>query len=282
MPHLEKETARARTAVQAADQELAMATARVQEQQQTIAGLQQQAGTAHSNLTQPQAQLPALQSAAEAANQKVSEADAVIARHSETEPERFIERPNKPPIANPEWRVWKQRMDQLTQQQSQAAAAAATAGGRLNDLHKAIAAAQRAIQAIEAQITQANAAMVQLNKAAAMARQKSDAAHQDLKALERFTADIAREPMDRPSLETTSEALSLRVVDLEHDRALAEIELAVSDATLASLLAQRDELTARLSGISSQLASANAEVEAADAELASMAAQIEEHISGGP
>jgi hypothetical protein len=141
--------------------------------QQAIAQARDGANGARSALAGIQAQRPALEAAAAAADQAVADADSEIAEHQQNEPDRTIERPNKPPLPNPEWPVWKRRLEELTQQRNRLQADASAAHGRLNDLNRAISQATAEVQSAETRVAQAMTTLVQLDRAISAARERA-------------------------------------------------------------------------------------------------------------
>jgi chromosome segregation ATPase len=282
MPYLQNERERADGQVQWADHGLSNLTAQVPVQQQAIANAQAQASAARDALAGLQAQLPALQASAAAADRGLANAEAALRQHAAAEPDQFIERPNKPPIPNPAWRVWNSRHIELTEARDRAAASASAAHDRLNNMNNSIATAQAAVQAADVRVTQATAVLTQLNQAVDAARDKSAAAHRRLDDIDRFIAEIDRDPMDRKALESTADDLSARVLELEADSDAAKIASESAEVALASLRKRRDQLTATLGPIAAQLPGVNAEVSSAEAAVNDLAAQLRDHIAGGP
>ena len=278
MPFLQNEKTRAQADVQKADAELANATLQANTQQQTVAQAQVDANSAHATLSNLQAQLPAVQANAASADQALAAIDAQISQHETNEPDQFIEQPNKPPRPNPAWRVWKKRLDDLNAQRQPLATSAAGAHTQLNNLNNSTAAAQAAAQAAETRVARALATLAQLNQAVATATQKSKLAHQNLDDLNRFTAEIERDPLDWPALESTAAGLWARVLDMEDSHRAAEAASEAADAALASLIVRRDELTTGLATIAGQLSAANAEVTAAEGAVADISGQLNDHI----
>jgi chromosome segregation ATPase len=282
MPYLQNERARAQQEIQAAQAAVASLTSQVAAQQQVVAAAQARLPGARNTLANAQAALPPLVAAAAAADQRVAQLDEAIEAHAANEPDQFIERPNKPPLPNPAWRTWNQRLQQLNTSRGQAAAEASVAHGRVNDANRAIAQAQAALQAAEAEAARADATLGQLNQAFAAAQTRLASAQQEFNRLGELSNEIEREPMDRPALEQAAADLSKRTLDLEDAWAAARAASRAADAALAALLSRRGQLTAAIAEINSQLIPANAEVTAADAAVADLAQQIEDHITGGP
>jgi chromosome segregation ATPase len=281
MPYLENERARIQAEIQSADAETANLAAREQTQQQAAGQAQAQVTAAQSGLAALQAQRPSLEAAAAAADGRLATIDGRISQHHETEPEPFIERPNKPPLRNPEWTAWKRALDQLARQRNEAQASASAAHGRLNDLDRAIAQAIAEIQAAEARAAQAVATLAQLNEELSAARQRAATVRQKLEELTRWSDEIDREAMDRSALEKVASGLSARVLELEDAWAEAEAASAAADAALAGLIARRDELTAALTDVKGRIPAAEAEAREAELALDDLAAQIDSHITGG-
>jgi chromosome segregation ATPase len=223
MPYLQNEKTRTQAEIQAAEANVANLTTQAQGQQQTIAQAQVQLHAAQSGLAGLQAQRPALEAAAAAADQVVADFDRQILEHQQNEPEQFIvideqEQVTRQPIRrghpvpNPEWTVWKRRLDALTQQRNQAQASASAAHRRLNALNGAIAQAAAEVQSAETRAAQAAATLAQLNGTLAAARERAVAAHQRLDDLTRLSGEIDRDPMDRGALERVAAGLSARVI----------------------------------------------------------------------
>jgi hypothetical protein len=293
MPYLQNEKTRTQAEIQAAEANVTALTTQAQAQQQTIAQAQVQLHAAQSGLAGLQAQRPALEAAAAAADQVVADFDRQIVEHQQNEPDQFIvideqEQVTRQPIRrghpvpNPEWTVWKRRLDALTQQRNQAQASAFAAHNRLNALNGAIAQAAAGVQAAEAQAAQAAATLAQLNGALAAAREAVVAAHQRLDELTRLGGEIDRNPMDRGALGPVAAALSARVSELEDAYRAAAAASATADATLASLLARRNQLTAALTDANNRMPAADAEAVAADRALRGLAQQIDHHLANRP
>jgi hypothetical protein len=141
--------------------------------QQAIAQAQDGANAARSALAGIQAQRPALEAGAAAADQAVADIDREILEHQQNEPDRTIERPNKPPLPNPQWAVWKRRLDQLTQQRNPLLASASAAHNRLNDLDRAISQATADVRSAEARVAKAVTTLAQLDLAISAARERA-------------------------------------------------------------------------------------------------------------
>ena len=105
---------------------------------------------------------------------------------------------------------------------------------------------------------------------------------QRLAVLDRWEADIARDPLTRPSLEQTAAELSAQVAKLEDAHLAARFELEDAEALLASLTARRDEFTATLNAVVAQLPEAQAQQVAAQQALAAADAEIATHLQDGP
>ena len=133
--------------------------------QQAVTQAQDSANTAQNALAGIQAQRPALQTAAAAADQNVADIEQQILEQQQNEPDRTIERPNKPPLPNPAWATWKRRLDQLTQQRNSLQASASAAHGRLNDLDRAISQAVAVLQSGQTRLAQAVTTLAQLDRA---------------------------------------------------------------------------------------------------------------------
>jgi golgin subfamily B member 1 len=282
MPYLQNEKTRTQAEIQTAETDVANLTTEAQGQQQTITQAQTQANTARSGLAGLQAQRPGLEAAAAAADQALAGIDRQIVEHQQNEPDRTIERPNKPPLPNPEWTVWKRRLDTLTQQRNQVQASASAAHNRLNALNGAIAQAAAEVQSAETRAAQAAATLAQLNGTIAAARERAVAAHQRLDDLTRLSGEIDRDPMDRGALERVAAGLSARVIELEDAYRAAAAASAAAAATLASLLARRDQLTAALTDANNRMPAADAEAAAADSAVRWLAQQIDHHLANRP
>jgi len=281
MPYLQNEQTRTQAEIQRAEADVANLTSQVAAQQQVLANAQAQVNAARGKLADAQAQRPGLEAAAAAADQRVAGLDSQITQHLADEPDRVITGNGKP-VPNPEWKLWKKRLDELTKQRDGAQANASLAHSRLNDLNAAIARATVELQTAQAQAAQATATLEQLNQALAAARDRAVAAHQRLDDLRGLSAEIDREPLDRPALEKAAAELSARVIELEDAYNAARVASAKADAVLASLIARRDQLTAALADVNNQLPTANEQVGVADSAAAALAQQIDDQISGGP
>ena len=111
-----------------------------------------------------QAQRPALEAEAATADRRLADLEIQIQQHGQTEPEQFIERPNRPPLRNPEWTTWKERFDELVEQRNQAEASASAAHIRLSDLSRAISQAEAEVQSAVTRAAQAAATLAQLRQ----------------------------------------------------------------------------------------------------------------------
>ena len=281
MPYLQNEKSRAQAEIQKLESEAAGLTTQIDVQQQAVAGAKTKVDDARSKLAGLQAQRPALAAAATSADQKVDGINQQIQEHEQNEPEKSIERPNKPPLPNPEWKTWNKRMEQLTDQLNQAEADSVAASTRLNNLDRDISQATNELRTAESQSNQAAAVLDQLKNSLSVTNNKLQAARQNLNDLTRFTDEIDKDPMNRPALEQAAAALSTRVLELEDAYAAARAVSRAADAALSSLTSRRDQLTAALADINSQLPAANEAVRIADQEAADLAQQIDELISGG-
>jgi chromosome segregation ATPase len=281
MPYLQNEKSRAQAEIQKLESEAAGLTTQIDVQQQAVASAKTKVDSARSKLAGLQAQRPALAAAATSADQKVDGINQQIQEHERNEPEKSIERPNKPPLPNPEWKTWNKRMEELTEQQSQAEADSVAASTRLNNLDRDISQATAELRTAESQSNQAAAVLDQLKKSLSVTDNKLQAARQNLNDLTRVTDEIDKDPMNRPALEQAAAALSTRVLELEDAYAAARAVSRAADAAFSSLTSRRDQLTAALADINSQLPAANEAVRVADQAAAELAQQIDEQISGG-
>jgi chromosome segregation ATPase len=281
MPYLQNEKSRVQAEIQKLESEAASLTTQIDVQQQAVASAKTKVDDARSKLAGLQAQRPALAAAATSAGQKVDGINQQIQEHEQNEPEKSIERPNKPPLPNPEWTTWNKRMEQLTEQRSRAEADAVAASTRLNNLDQSISQATAELRTAESQSNQAAAVFDQLKNSLSVTNNKLPAARQNLNDLTRFTDEIDKDPMNRPALEQAAAALSTRVLELEDAYAAARAVSRAADAALSSLTSRRDQLTAALADINSQLPAANEAVRVADQTVAELAQQIDEQISGG-
>jgi len=281
MPYLQNEKSRVQAEIQKLESEAANLTTQIDTQQQAVASAKTKVDDARSKLAGLQAQRPALAAAATSADQKVDGINQQIQEHEQNEREKSIERPNKPPLPNPEWTTWNKRMEALTEQRSRAEADAVAASTRLNNLDQAISQATAELRTAESQSNQAAAVLDQLKKSLSVTNNKLQAARQNLNDLTRFTDEIDKDPMNRPALEQAAAALSTRVLELEDAYAAARAVSRAADAALSSLTSRRDQLTAALADINSQLPAANEAVRVADQAAADLAQQIDEQISGG-
>jgi chromosome segregation ATPase len=281
MPYLQNEKSRVQAEIQKSESEAANLTTQIDVQQQAVASAKTKVDDARSKLAGLQAQRPALAAAATSADQKVDGINQQIQEHEQNEPEKSIERPNKPPLPNPEWKTWNKRMEELTEQQSRAEADSVAASTRLNNLDQDISRATAELRTAESQSNQAAAVLDQLKNSLSVTNNKLQAARQNLNDLTRFSDEIDKDPMARPALEQAAAALSTRVLELEDAYAAARAVSRAADAALSSLTSRRDQLTAALADINSQLPAANEAVRVADQEAADLAQQIDELISGG-
>ena len=280
MPYLQNEKTRAQAEIQAAEAEVTSLTAQLDAQQQAVASAQAAVEAARSKLAGTEAQRPTLEAAVASADGRVADVNGQINEHLSDEPERFIEGNGKP-VPNPEWKIWKKRLDELTKQRDQAQAGASVAHSRLNDLNSAITQAALDLNTAEAQAAQATATLEQLNQALAAAQTRVAAAHQRLDKPTQMSDEIDREPMNRTDLEQAAAELSALVMELEDAYAAARATSRAADAALASLMARRDQLTAALADVNNQLPTADTEVSVADSAAADLAQQIDDHLSGG-
>jgi hypothetical protein len=98
-------------------------------------------------------------------------------------------------LPNRAWNVWKRAWMTSASSAAHSRPAPPRHNG-LNTINNAIATAQAAVQAADAQVAQV-VTLAQLSQAVATAAQKSALAHRDLDKLNQFTTEIEREPMDR-------------------------------------------------------------------------------------
>jgi chromosome segregation ATPase len=113
MPYLQNEKSRVQAEIQKLESDAANLTTQIDVQQQAVASAKTKVDDARSKLAGLQAQRPALAAAATSADQKVDGINQQIQEHEQNEPEKSIERPNKPPLPNPEWKTWNKRMEEL-------------------------------------------------------------------------------------------------------------------------------------------------------------------------
>jgi chromosome segregation ATPase len=105
---------------------------------------------------------------------------------------------------------------------------------------------------------------------------------QRLAELDRWEADIARDPLIRPALEQTAADISAQVASLEDAHLAARFELEDAEALLANLTTRRDQLVVRLNAINQELPGAQAAQATAQQALANAEAEITTHLQDGP
>lgn len=284
MAYLQNEKARFQDESQAAGEEITTRTAELQPQQQAIVAAQARVSAAQTRLTDAEREISALAAAAAAADGQVADLENQIEAHLANEPEPFIESefPNKPPRPNPEWGTWNTRLGQLTQQLDQAQANAAAAHVRLNDGTTQVSQARAELQAAERQAAEAIDALNAINQALAAARERQASAQTMLTLLDQWNEELARDPLDRMTLETVAASLSDRTTVLEDAHAVARVENEIAEETLSSLSARRDQLEPALNAVKTQLTAADAELTAARAALHISITLIRTHVRGGP
>lgn len=237
------------------------AVAQVDSQQQAAAATQARLSAAQAQVVAAQSRLPALEAAAAAADNQVADLDAQIEAHRAREPEPTIEGDDgQRPRPNPEWRVWKRRLDQLVARQNQARASAAASHGALGNGQRTVAQAQLEVQFAE---QQANETMLALQ----LAQVTLKVAQQQVADLERWISEIARDPLVRSALEQIADELSARTMTLQESLTLARFQQEDAESSLASLLARRDRLTVAVADLSGRIPAAQTELQEAQVEV---------------
>jgi chromosome segregation ATPase len=280
MAFLENEKARAQAEIQRSQADITGLTGQIEILRQTHAGANAEAEAARGTLAERQAQRPALEAAVTSKERRVADLDRQIDEHQQTEPVKEIERPNKPPLPNPEWKTWKNRLDDLVESRGRAQADVAAARVPLDQLNAAVAQLTTAIQAATNRASQAEAALNQLEETLGHARTRLLADRQALADLTRWTDEVDRQSMDRPALELVAAALSARAQDFAEAYAAARTVSRKADETLSSLTGRRDRLAAELADVNSQLPAAEDAVTGADAAVADLEQQMADHLGG--
>lgn len=266
MALLEQEKTRLQAAIDAA-------AAQVNAQQQALVVAQARVSAAQSHVAQAQSQLPALQAAAAAADGRVADLNAQIETHIANEPDPTIEGDDgQRPRPNPEWRVWKRQLDQLIARRDAARADAAAAHSALGDGQRALVQAQMEVQLGERQVADATAALQSAQSA-------HKAALQQMADLERWQAEIPRDPLQRTALESVAAELSARALTLQESLTLARFEQEDGENHLASLLARRDQLNASLTEVNGRIPGAQTELQAAQAAADAASAELFDFIA---
>lgn len=283
MAYLQNEKSRFQAESQAAGAEIANLTAQLQLQQQAIVAAEGRVSVARSALADAQARIPNLESAAARADRRVADLDLQITEHRRNEPPEEIQtRPDKPARPNPEWDTWKEVLDPLTEQRGQARTSATVAHARLNEGRARVSQATAEVQAAERQVAEATSPLNSIHQAIAAARERQASAQTMLTLLDRWNEEIARDPVNRKTLEAVAAILSDRATVLEDAHAVARVQNEIAEETLSSLSARREHNTAALRDVTAQLSAASEELRAANAMLLHRISRIEMHVQGGP
>ena len=269
MPYLQQDTTRLQTELQTLIAQQAPLNAQLATQQQAMTAAQAQRTNAVNAVAQAQARVPPLQAAAGAADRQVAEVELEL--QDAAEPPAGI-----PPVS------WRVRLTALRKKLALAKTAATAAHAKVAEAQQGVTQAQAQVQAADRQVA-AFSAVVQATQAAITALQtRQRDVQQQLAVLDRWEADIARDPLTRPSLERTAAELSAEAAKLEDAHLAARFELEDAVALLASLTARRDELTAKLNAVVAQLPEAQAQQAAAQQALAAADAEVATHLQDGP
>lgn len=268
MALLEQERIRLQAAIDAA-------AAEVSARQQALLAAQARVGEAQTQVAEAQSRLPALQSAAAAADARVANAEAEVQAHMANEPDPTIDvEDGRPPRPNPAWRVWKRQLDQLRVQRDQAQAAAAAAHGALGNGQRAVVQAQMAEQLTQRQVEEATAARRSGQSAL-------NVAQQNMADLERWLAEIARDPLQRTALEQVASQVSTRALALQESLTLARFAQEDTESRLASLVARRNQLNDTLVDVNGRIPGAQTEVEAAQEAADAASAELFDFVATG-
>jgi chromosome segregation ATPase len=280
MPLLDNEKARVGAEIQSAESDVATLLNQIEAERQRQASASSDADAARVRLADREAQRPALEAAVASREAALEAIEAQIAAHQEVEPDRVIEVPNRPPRPNPAWRTWKVSMDQLVVQRDRAATAAAAARAPLDQLNVDIARINDEIRAAVARRDQAAAAAARFEEQRAAAEQRLLAARERLDELERWSGEIARDPLDRTALEASAAALSERAQAFADEYAVARAAARAADTGLAALNGRREQLVAQLTDIAGRLPAAEEAVRTADVAVANLEQQIADQLGG--
>jgi chromosome segregation ATPase len=106
-------------------------------------------------------------------------------------------------------------------------------------------------------------------------------AQQNMADLERWLAEIARDPLQRTALEQVASQVSTRALALQESLTLARFEQEDTESRLASLVARRNQLNDTLVDVNGRIPGAQTEVEAAQAAADAASAELFDFIATG-
>jgi chromosome segregation ATPase len=189
--------------------------------------------------------------------------------------------PNKP-RPNPAWRIWKTKLDRLTEQRDQAQANAAAAHARLVNGGAAVSQITAEVQTDQQQVAVMTAVVQATQQAIGAAQQRRQAAQTEVAKLGQWSDEIVRDPLIRKTLEPLAAELSSRVADLEDAHAGARVQNEIAKETLMSLTARRDQLTAALNTMNANLPALLEDLRVKKLALSSVSRGIQARLKRGP
>jgi chromosome segregation ATPase len=282
MAYLQNEKARLQSDIQAIGVEITALTAQQQVQQQAIGAAQALVSSATTGVTEAQAQVPPLETAAAAADRRVEALNEQIEAHQANEPDATIEVPPRPPRPNPAWITWKRALDRLAQQLAGAETEAGRAQTQFNEATTRVSRAVADLQAAERQVAAATEAVRLTQLSIAAAQQREQAAQAQVADVDRWNQEIARDPLNRINLETAAVEVSGRSAVLEDEHAVIAVQNEIANETLASLTARRDRLGPALAEVNAQLAVAAEQLRVARLAFTAATRRIQTHRQRGP
>ena len=249
------------------------AAAEVSAQQQALSAAQARVSAAQAQVADAQSRIPDLEAAASSADARAADAEAAVEAHLANEPDPTIDTEDGlRPRPNPAWRIWKRQLDQLIARRDRAQADAAAAQGALGNGQRAVVQAQMAEQLARRQVEETTAALLSAQSAL-------KAAQQNMADLERWRAEIARDPLQRPALEQAAAELSAGALALQEALTIDRFQQEDAQNHFASLLARRDELNATLTDFNGRIPGAHTELQAAQAAADAASAELFDFIA---
>jgi chromosome segregation ATPase len=265
MSLLPREGARLQAELQEVETEIANRTQQQQSAQQALTAAQNQVTGAQAALAAAQGQLPPLEAAAARADDQVAAIDQEIAEaQQEPEPDR------------------SRLIRNLMKRRNTAQAAAASARTALNNGTAAVDRANLDLQTAQNQVNGAAATLQAATSELAAAGQRRQTVQEQLARLERWNAQIAADPLDRPALQLTERELAERTAALEEACDTVGLRLEAGQEALAILISRRDAIPAELNPILAALPGASTTLQDTQQELNRINQQLTAHFRRGP
>ncbi|MBZ5506658.1 MAG: hypothetical protein LAO78_14460 [Acidobacteriia bacterium] len=256
------------------DAGIAQLIAGAAQQDQAAAAARARASAARADAARLSGEASALQSQAAAADAQVASLDQQIAEQVMNEPDEFIEVGGRS-RRNPEWTVWKARLDDLNAQRAQAFSSATSLHAQANQRSAAAAQSQSVAAAADNDAATATALAGQLRQQAVQLAPQKAAADQQITNITRWQQELARQPMNRTALETTASEIFSQTNSLEGEYKSFVDQANAAEKRLWYLQTLAQELNSKLGDWLGQLLPAATEVANATAALNDVQTRIQ-------